>query len=43
MLNKGPYIDEAVRFLAGVLERMEAHQSKRRSMMRRLAISRVQP
>ena len=43
MLNKGPYIDEAVRFLAGVLERMEAHQSKRRNMMRRLAISRVQP
>ena len=43
MRNKGPYIDEAVRFLAGVLERMEAHQSKRRNMMRRLAISRVQP
>ncbi|MCL4829959.1 MAG: hypothetical protein KJZ95_21540 [Caldilinea sp.] len=41
MLNKGPYIAEAVRFLAGVLERMEAHQSKRRSMMRRLAVSRV--
>lgn len=41
MLNKGPYVGEAVRFLAGVLERMEAHQSKRRSMLRRLAVSKV--
>ncbi len=39
MLNKGPYIGEAVQFLNGVLERMDAHQSKKRTMLRRLAIS----
>jgi pyruvate kinase len=39
MLNKGPYIVETVRFLNGILERMDAHQSKRRTMMRRLSIS----
>jgi pyruvate kinase len=39
MLNKGPYIVEAVRFLNGVLERMEAHQFKKRSRFRRLSIS----
>jgi pyruvate kinase len=39
MLNKGPYIVETVRFLNGILERMDAHQSKRRAMMRRLSIS----
>ncbi|MBL8423634.1 MAG: pyruvate kinase [Candidatus Accumulibacter phosphatis] len=39
MLNKGPYIVEAVRFLNGVLERMHAHQHKRRNMLRRLSIS----
>jgi len=39
MLNKGPYIGETVRFLNGILERMDAHQSKRRAMMRRLSIS----
>jgi pyruvate kinase len=39
MLNKGPYIVEAVRFLSGVLDRMSDHQSKHRPMMRRLAVS----
>ena len=39
MLNKGPYIVEAVRFLSGVLDRMGEHQSKHRPMMRRLAVS----
>lgn len=39
MLNKGPYIVEAVRFLNGVLERMHAHQHKRRSMLRKLSVS----
>ncbi len=39
MLNKGPFIVETVRFLNGVLERMDAHQVKRRTMMRRLSIS----
>lgn len=39
MLNKGPYIVDAVRFLSGILERMEAHQSKKTSMFRRLSVS----
>ena len=39
MLNKWPFIVETVHFLNGVLERMDAHQVKRRTMMRRLAIS----
>jgi pyruvate kinase len=39
MLNKGPYIARAVEFLNGVLERMEAHQSKKTSMLRRLSVS----
>ncbi|MCS6842974.1 MAG: pyruvate kinase [Caldilineales bacterium] len=41
MLNKGPYIVQAVRFLNGVLERMHAHSQKRRAMLRRLNVSRV--
>lgn len=41
MLNKGPYIVETVRFLNGILERMDAHLSKRRTMMRRLSISEI--
>jgi pyruvate kinase len=39
MLNKGPYIIETVRFLNSVLERMDAHQTKQRQMMRRLSVS----
>lgn len=39
MLNKGPYIVPAVRLLNGVLERMSAHQTKKRTMLRKLAIS----
>jgi pyruvate kinase len=42
MLNKGPYIVETVRFLNGVLERMDAHQAKRRQLMRRLSISELE-
>lgn len=42
MLNKGPYIVETVRFLNRVLERMDAHQAKRRQLMRRLAISQLE-
>jgi pyruvate kinase len=41
MLNKGPYIVETVHFLNNILERMDAHQSKKRSMLRRLSISEV--
>lgn len=39
MLNKGPHVAEAVRFLADVLRRMRQHQSKKRSMLRRLSVS----
>jgi pyruvate kinase len=39
MLNKGPYIVEAVRFLNDVLRRMEEHQQKKRSMLRKLSVS----
>jgi pyruvate kinase len=38
MLNKGPYIVEALKFLGGVLQRMSAHQAKHRPMLRRLAV-----
>ena len=41
MLNKGPYIVEAVRFLCDVLRRMEGHHQKKRSMLRRLGISQI--
>jgi pyruvate kinase len=36
MLNKGPHIVEAIRVLDNILHRMQAHQSKKRSMLRRL-------
>ena len=41
MLNKGPYIVEAVRALDDILRRMEAHQDKKRSMLRRLHVART--
>lgn len=39
MLNKGPYISEAVRVLDDILRRMERHQSKKRSMLRHLRLA----
>ena len=41
MLNKGPHVVEAVRFLADVLPRMQLHQQKKRAMLRRLSVSDV--
>jgi pyruvate kinase len=41
MLNKGPYIVDTVGFLSGVLTRMNEHLSKRRPMLRKLAVSRL--
>ena len=41
MLNQGDYQLEALRFLRNVLERMEQHQQKKRSMLRLLRISRL--
>ena len=39
MLNKGPYIEAAIGFLDDVLQRMQQHQSKKTSMLRRLEVS----
>jgi pyruvate kinase len=36
MLNKGPYVAEAVAALDDILRRMEQHQYKKRSLYRRL-------
>jgi pyruvate kinase len=39
MLNKGPYIVNAVRILDDILRRMQSHQEKKRSMLRKLSIA----
>ena len=39
MLNRGAYVEDSVRFLSNILERMEAHQTKKLSWMRKLGIS----
>ncbi len=39
MLNKGPFVDEAVRVLADILRRMEKHRDKKRSLYRKLRVS----
>lgn len=39
MLNKGPYVVETVRFLAGVLQRMQDHHAKKSSMLRSLSVA----
>ena len=36
MLNKGPHIVDAMRTLNGILRRMQAHQSKKRTLLRAL-------
>jgi pyruvate kinase len=44
MLNKGPYVGAAVRTLADIIGRMEAHQYKKRSLYRPLAlVTRAKP
>ena len=43
MLNKGPYIVEAVRSLDDILMRMVAHQDKKRSMLRKLHLAAAFP
>lgn len=40
MLNKGPFVVEAVEFLDGVLRRMQEHQTKKSPMLRGLSIAR---
>jgi pyruvate kinase len=39
MLNKGPFVDEAVAVLADILRRMEQHRYKKRSLFRKLQVS----
>ena len=41
MLNKGPFIREAVGTLDDILRRMQAHQTKRRAMLRPLDVANV--
>ena len=36
MLNKGPFINEAISMLADILGRMKDHTQKKRSLLRRL-------
>lgn len=36
MLNKGPHIIQAIRMLDNILQRMQGHQQKKRSLLRRL-------
>lgn len=40
MLNKGPFIANAVRFLDDLMRRMQDHQSKKRPMLRSLSVAR---
>jgi pyruvate kinase len=39
MLNKGPYVVEAVRALDNILRRMQGHQTKKRAMLRSLKVA----
>jgi pyruvate kinase len=41
MLNKGPFVDAAVKALVDILRRMEQHHYKKRSLFRRLSVSRL--
>jgi pyruvate kinase len=41
MLNKGPFIDDAVRVLTDILRRMERHRYKKRSLFRKLHVSTI--
>jgi pyruvate kinase len=41
MLNKGPNIVETVRFLSGIIDRMEEHRVKRRATLRKLSVAKL--
>ena len=41
MLNKGPFIRDAVRTLDDILQRMQAHQTKKRAMLRPLRLAQL--
>ena len=39
VLNKGPHVLDAVRFLDNVMTRMQRHQAKKRAVLRKLSVS----
>jgi pyruvate kinase len=39
MLNKGPHIVDATKALGNILGRMQDHQTKKRSLLRKLALA----
>jgi pyruvate kinase len=39
MLNKGPFVAETVATLSNILQKMEGHTSKKKSVMRALKVS----
>jgi len=39
MLNKGPYVVQAVQMLDDVLRRMQSHQTKKISLLRQLNLA----
>lgn len=41
MLNKGPYVMDAIQVLDNILRRMQPHQSKKQSMLRELDIAHI--
>ena len=41
MLNKGPYVSDAVHFLDRVLQRMQEHQYKKQARLRPLRVSKI--
>ena len=43
MLNKGPYIDNAIEMLAGILGRMQDHTQKKHSLLRELRAWDLEP
>jgi pyruvate kinase len=43
MLNKGPHVLSAVRVLDDILRRMQAHQAKKRAMLRELRLAHALP
>ena len=43
MLNKGPHVGTAVRMLADIIRKMEAHQYKKRSLDRPLSVAQGEP
>jgi pyruvate kinase len=41
MLNKGPYINDAIKILKDILIRMEGHSFKKKNELRALNVSKI--